>query len=213
MKPIAPPRRPETLHLALRYERLAREGRIAAASPYDPRIHASIDLGVEEEVALMARRYLNGFRGAGARQVAVMVAERPFQHYCRGGRLRALWRRGLRRLRLHAGDALAGIDAKALRLCAGLRARRAQGDRHSRRCSRGRLGRQQCRWGVSGADVAASGARQFAQRPGGQSIAPRWHRGELPLPARTRPARSRSAARILRRFDGDRFAADEAGEF
>ena len=80
MKPIAPPRRPETLHLALRYERLAREGRIEAASPYDPRIHASIDLGVEEEVALMARRYLNGFRGAGARQVAVMVAERPFQH-------------------------------------------------------------------------------------------------------------------------------------
>ena len=76
MKPIAPPRRPETLHLALRYERLAREGRIVAASPYDPRIHASIDLGVEEEVALMARRYLNGFRGAGARQVAVMVAER-----------------------------------------------------------------------------------------------------------------------------------------
>ncbi len=76
MKPIAPPRRPETLHLALRYERLAREGRIEAASPYDPRIHASIDLGVEEEVALMARRYLNGFRGAGARQVAVMVAER-----------------------------------------------------------------------------------------------------------------------------------------
>jgi penicillin-binding protein 1C len=76
MKPIAPPRRPETLHLALRYERLAREGRIEAASPYDPRIHASIDLGVEEEVALMARRYLYGFRGAGARQVAVMVAER-----------------------------------------------------------------------------------------------------------------------------------------
>jgi len=28
MKRIAPPRRPETLHLALRYERLAREGRI-----------------------------------------------------------------------------------------------------------------------------------------------------------------------------------------
>jgi penicillin-binding protein 1C len=76
MKPLAPPRRPETLHLALRYERLVREGRIKAASPYDPRIHASIDLGVEEEVARLARRYLNGFRGAGARQVAVMVAER-----------------------------------------------------------------------------------------------------------------------------------------
>ena len=41
MKPLAPPRRPETLHLALRYERLAREGRIEAASPYDPRIHAT----------------------------------------------------------------------------------------------------------------------------------------------------------------------------
>ncbi len=77
MKPIAPPRRPETLHLALRYERLAREGRIEAASPYDPRIHASVDVGVEEEVARLARRYLNGFRGAGARQVAVMIAERP----------------------------------------------------------------------------------------------------------------------------------------
>ena len=77
MKPIAPPRRPETLHLALRYERLAREGRIEAASPYDRRIHASIDLGVEEEAARLARRYLNGFRGAGARQVAVMVTERP----------------------------------------------------------------------------------------------------------------------------------------
>ncbi|MGA8171361.1 MAG: penicillin-binding transpeptidase domain-containing protein, partial [Methylocystis sp.] len=76
MKPIAPPRRPETLHLALRYERLAREGRIEPASPHDPRIHASVDLGVEEDVARLARRYLNGFRGAGARQVAVMVAER-----------------------------------------------------------------------------------------------------------------------------------------
>ena len=76
MQPIAPPRRPETLHLALRYERLAREGRLKTASPYDPRIHATVDLGVEEEVAQLARRYLNGFRGAGARQVAVMVAER-----------------------------------------------------------------------------------------------------------------------------------------
>ncbi len=76
MKPITPPRRPETLHLALRYERLAREGRLKTESAYDPRIHASVDLGVEEEVARLARRYLNGFRGAGARQVAVMVAER-----------------------------------------------------------------------------------------------------------------------------------------
>jgi penicillin-binding protein 1C len=76
MKPFATPRRPEALHLALRYERLMREGKIKAASDFDPRIHASVDLGLQEQVTRLARRYLNSFRGAGARQVAVMVAER-----------------------------------------------------------------------------------------------------------------------------------------
>jgi len=75
MKPIAIPRRPQALHLALRYGRLIRDGRIAAP-PNDPRIHASIDLGLEAQVARLARRYLDGVRDAGARQVAVMVAER-----------------------------------------------------------------------------------------------------------------------------------------
>lgn len=76
MRPLTPKRRPETLHLALRYERLAREGRVRAASPYDPRIHATIDLSIEREATQLARRYLSIFRNAGARQVAIMVAER-----------------------------------------------------------------------------------------------------------------------------------------
>jgi penicillin-binding protein 1C len=76
MRPFEGRRRPEALHLALRYERLAREGRVQAASPYDPRIHATIDLTVEREASQLARRYLAVFRNAGARQVAIMVAER-----------------------------------------------------------------------------------------------------------------------------------------
>lgn len=76
MRPLAPKRRPETLHLALRYERLAREGRVRAASQYDPRIHATIDLSIEREATRLARRYLTIFRNAGARQVALIVAER-----------------------------------------------------------------------------------------------------------------------------------------
>ena len=43
---------------------------------YDPRIHATIDLAIERETTQLARRYLSLFRNAGARQVAVMVAER-----------------------------------------------------------------------------------------------------------------------------------------
>jgi penicillin-binding protein 1C len=76
MRPFEAKRRPEALHLALRYERLAREGRVRAASAHDPRIHATIDLAVERETTLLARRYLSIFRNAGARQIAVMVAER-----------------------------------------------------------------------------------------------------------------------------------------
>jgi penicillin-binding protein 1C len=76
MRPVEQKRRPEAIHLALRYERLAREGRVRAASPHDPRIHATIDLGVEQTAMKLARRYLSSFRSAGARQVAVMVAER-----------------------------------------------------------------------------------------------------------------------------------------
>jgi len=76
MRPIEPKRRPEALHVALRYERLAREGRIEPPSQHDPRIHATIDLAAQEDVARLARRYLANFRAAGARQVAVMAAQR-----------------------------------------------------------------------------------------------------------------------------------------
>ncbi len=76
LTPKSAPRRPESLHIALRYERLAREGKITIASKSDPRIHATIDLSLQDKVARLARRYLNGFRSAGARQVAVMVVER-----------------------------------------------------------------------------------------------------------------------------------------
>jgi penicillin-binding protein 1C len=76
MTPKGAPRRPETLHVALRYEKLAREGKIEAASKSDPRIHATIDIALQDKIAQLAGRYLNGFRSAGARQVAVMVAER-----------------------------------------------------------------------------------------------------------------------------------------
>ncbi len=99
MRPLKTPRRPDALHVALRYETLVREGKIAAPSKYDPRIHATIDLGLQNEVARLARRYLNGFRKAGARQVAVMVAERGSEHRARRCRLGGLSRRQRRRLR------------------------------------------------------------------------------------------------------------------
>jgi penicillin-binding protein 1C len=76
MRPFDMKRRPEALHLALRYERLVREGRVQTASPADPRIRATIDLAIERDTMTLARRYLSIFRNAGARQVAVMVAER-----------------------------------------------------------------------------------------------------------------------------------------
>jgi penicillin-binding protein 1C len=76
MRPVALKRRPDMLHLALRYEHLVRDGRVRAASPFEPRIDATIDLSVEEHVARLARRYLALFRSAGARQAAVMVTER-----------------------------------------------------------------------------------------------------------------------------------------
>ncbi|HEY8064377.1 MAG TPA: transglycosylase domain-containing protein [Methylosinus sp.] len=76
LRPIGAARRPEALHLSLRYERLAREGLVAAASPHDPRIGATIDLSLQERLAQLARRYLSLWRSAGARQVALMVVER-----------------------------------------------------------------------------------------------------------------------------------------
>ncbi|MBG0809061.1 transglycosylase domain-containing protein [Methylosinus sp. H3A] len=76
LRPVGAARRPDALHLSLRYERLAREGLVEPVSPHDPRIAATIDLSLQEKLAHLARRYLALWRSAGARQVAVMVVER-----------------------------------------------------------------------------------------------------------------------------------------
>ncbi|BBU60120.1 penicillin-binding protein 1C [Methylosinus sp. C49] len=76
LRPIGAARRPDALHLSLRYEALAREGLIASASPHDPRIGATIDLSLQDKLAHLSRRYLALWRAAGARQVALMVVER-----------------------------------------------------------------------------------------------------------------------------------------
>lgn len=76
MRPLDAKRRPETLHLALRYETLAHEGLARPVAEGDRRINATIDLAVEQDVLRLARRYLSNFRRRGARQVAVMVIER-----------------------------------------------------------------------------------------------------------------------------------------
>ncbi len=76
MRPLDARRRPETLHLALRYEALAREGLAPPVADGDRRIHATIDMDIERDALRLARRYLANFRSRGARQVAVMVVER-----------------------------------------------------------------------------------------------------------------------------------------
>lgn len=69
------PRRPEALHAALRFEALAREGRLRYA-PHDPRLTATLDLRMQDAVGALARRALSAWRGQGAEQVAVLVVER-----------------------------------------------------------------------------------------------------------------------------------------
>ncbi len=179
MRPFEAKRRPEALHLALRYERLAREGRVRAASAYDPRIHATIDLAVERETTLLARRYLSIFRNAGARQIAVMVAERgsnaviadvgsadyddpragsfDFTRVMRspGSTLKPfIYALALERGALKPTDLLDDIPE-------------------------GASGRGQCRRALPWPDDAATGARKFPQRAGDESSAPRRTRGEL----------------------------------
>jgi penicillin-binding protein 1C len=71
-----PPRRPDALHAVVRYELMARQGRLEPANPADPRIRASIDLDVQRRVIELARRYVATWHGSGAEQAAVMVVER-----------------------------------------------------------------------------------------------------------------------------------------
>ncbi|MCB1524209.1 MAG: transglycosylase domain-containing protein [Rhodoblastus sp.] len=69
-------RRPDALHVALLYERLAREGKIAAVSQYDPRVRATLDLALQARATKIARKYLGPWSDAGAQQAAVIVVER-----------------------------------------------------------------------------------------------------------------------------------------
>lgn len=76
MRPLSAPQRPEALHAVLRYEMMARSGRVEPRTPSDPRIRTTVDLDMQRRVTLLARRYLNAWRSAGAEQVAVMVVAR-----------------------------------------------------------------------------------------------------------------------------------------
>src|SRR5262249_22606781 len=79
MPPRRPPRRPDALHAVIRYEVMAREGRLHA-NPADPRIRTSLDLTLQRDVTLLAQRYLRQWRPSGAQQIAVMVVERHTGH-------------------------------------------------------------------------------------------------------------------------------------
>lgn len=70
------PRRPDALHAVLHYERLARAGRIAPNSRYDPRIRATLDLSLQARAQHLARRYVDQWRDAGAEQAAALVVAR-----------------------------------------------------------------------------------------------------------------------------------------
>ncbi|WFU04936.1 transglycosylase domain-containing protein (plasmid) [Rhizobium sp. CB3171] len=70
------PRRPDALHLILRYHDLIENGQVAAASANTPLIHTTIDLALQTDVTALARQYLDGWRSAGAQQVGVMVVSR-----------------------------------------------------------------------------------------------------------------------------------------
>ena len=70
-----PPRRGD-LHVVLRYEAMAREGRLQPADAFDPRIRTTLDLDAQKEVTRLAHSFLAAWRGLGAEQVAVIVVKR-----------------------------------------------------------------------------------------------------------------------------------------
>ncbi|MGE3536124.1 MAG: transglycosylase domain-containing protein [Candidatus Tectimicrobiota bacterium] len=73
---LSPPRRPEALHALLYYETLARQGALQPAVATDPRLRSSLDLRLQQQVTVLARRHLDAWRDAGAQQVAVLVVAR-----------------------------------------------------------------------------------------------------------------------------------------
>lgn len=74
LAPQRAPRRPDALHLVLRYEKLLKGRAYAVAA--EPRLRATIDLDIQRRVTSLARRYLAIWHGEGAEQAAVMVIQR-----------------------------------------------------------------------------------------------------------------------------------------
>ncbi|MBB6485853.1 transglycosylase domain-containing protein [Rhizobium lusitanum] len=70
------PRRPDALHVILRYHDLIETGRIKPAAANTPLIHTTIDLSLQRDVTALSRRFLDSWRSAGALQVAAMVVSR-----------------------------------------------------------------------------------------------------------------------------------------
>ena len=72
----AAPRRPEALHAVLRLREMVLRDGAPGLDPADPRLRTRLDLGLQEELAAIARRHLAERRGDGAQQVAVMAVRR-----------------------------------------------------------------------------------------------------------------------------------------
>ena len=70
------PRRPDALHLILRYRDLIESRQLTVASASTPLIHTTIDLPLQSDITALARQYLDHWRSAGAQQVAAMVVSR-----------------------------------------------------------------------------------------------------------------------------------------
>ena len=211
MEPIATPRRPQALHLALRYERLVREGKVSAAAD-SIRAFMRPSISLQERMPRLARRYLDGFRDAGARQVAVMVAER-------GSAIAILAEVGSARF----GDA---SDAGAFDFT---RVTRSPGSTlkpfvYALAFERGALKATDLSAdvpegasGVNNADGIFLGPMPPRQALANSRNVPAPNllrrvgvEANFQFPARPRPARTRSPGGILRRLHGDRLAADEA---
>ncbi|MDE2362969.1 MAG: transglycosylase domain-containing protein [Hyphomicrobiales bacterium] len=69
-------RRPDDPHVALLYERLVRDGKLAPSNACDPRIHATIDLRLQARAKQLARKLIGPWRGAGAEQAAILIVQR-----------------------------------------------------------------------------------------------------------------------------------------
>ena len=75
MRPPPLPARPDALHAALRFEQFLRDGRLRYSAD-DPRLTATLDLRLQNDIGLLARRALNSWRSQGAEQVAALIVER-----------------------------------------------------------------------------------------------------------------------------------------